>query len=106
MALANEKCVPCEGGALPMTETEARGHLQEVRGWALKDGRLEKDFKFKDFAEAMRFINKVADVAEAEGHHPDIHISYNKVNIVLWTHAIKGLSRSDFILAAKIDTIA
>ena len=89
-----------------MTEEEARGHLRELSGWALEDGKLERDFKFKDFAEAMKFVNKVAEVAEAEGHHPDIRISYNKVNIVLWTHAMGGLSRNDFILAAKIDTIA
>jgi len=77
--------------------------LVQLRDWQLKDGRIEKQFKFRDFVDSMRFVNKVADLAESEGHHPDIHILWNRVTLTLTTHAIKGLSENDFILAAKID---
>ena len=81
-----------------MSEDEARQHISELNNWTLEDNKIEKSFKFSDFVEAMKFVNSV-------GHHPDIHISYNKVKIVLWTHAVGGLSINDFIVAAKIDKI-
>lgn len=103
--LTNRKCVPCEGGVPSLTMDEARKFLKEVHGWALADKQIEKNFKFKDFILAMKFVNKIAEVAEAEGHHPDIFIHYNQVKITLWTHAVNGLTENDFIVAAKIDAL-
>lgn len=103
--LLKKKCVPCEGGAEPLTEGEAREYMKEVPGWTLsEDGKkISKEFKFKDFIGAINFVERVADVAEMEDHHPDIHVHYNKVILELWTHAIGGLSENDFIVAAKVD---
>jgi 4a-hydroxytetrahydrobiopterin dehydratase len=83
----------------------ARQMLGQVPGWELADSTLTRRFRFKNFKEAMAFVNKVAELAEAEGHHPDIHISYNRVRLDLTTHAIKGLSDNDFIMAAKINRL-
>lgn len=105
MKLRQRKCKPCEGGTPPLTLKESRKLLVQLREWQLKDGRIEKQFKFKDFLGSMRFVKKIADLAESEGHHPDIHISWNRVTLTLTTHAIKGLSENDFILAAKIDRL-
>ena len=105
MSLIEKRCKPCEGGMSPMQDDEARILLREVSGWSLKDGHLFKEFKFKDFMEAISFVNRVAEIAEGEDHHPNISIQYNKVSLDLWTHAIKGLSENDFILAAKVDNI-
>ena len=88
-----------------MSLSEIEKHLKELNGWALEDKKIHKLFAFKNFKEAMIFVNKVAEIAESEGHHPDISIHYNKVDIVLWTHAIGGLSLNDFIIAAKIDSL-
>ncbi len=79
--------------------------LSEIPGWILKDNSIEREFLFKDFRESMDFVNKVAEAANQEDHHPDIHIFYNKVRIELTTHKIKGLSKNDFILAAKINAL-
>jgi len=103
--LSKQKCVPCEGGTKPMKLQEIEEYLKEVHGWEYKEHTINKLFLFVDFKEAMEFVEKIAEVAEEEGHHPDIYISYNEVNIVLWTHAIGGISKNDFILAAKIDEI-
>lgn len=107
MDLAQKKCVACEGGVAPLNKKEAEVLLKQVNGWTLSgDARwLSKESKFKNFKEAMGFANKITDIAEAEGHHPDLQISWGKVVIELTTHAIKGLSENDFILAAKIDRI-
>jgi 4a-hydroxytetrahydrobiopterin dehydratase len=107
MELAAKKCVPCEAGVSPMTKSEAEAYLANVPGWTLsEDGKkISREFTFKDFREAMRFVNAVADLAESEGHHPDISIVWNRVGLELSTHAIKGLSENDFILAAKIAKI-
>jgi len=108
MNLSQKKCVPCEGGVPPLVEEESNKFLQELaEGWEVfaEGKKLRRQFTFKDFREAMTFVNKVADIAEEEQHHPDIIISYNKVTIELWTHAIAGLSENDFILASKIDHI-
>ena len=109
MDLTKKKCVPCEGGVSPMGVAEAMKLQELVKGWGLVTMRgihnLEKKFKFKDFVEAMIFVNKVAVLAEKEGHHPDITINWNKVTMQLSTHAIKGLSENDFIMAAKIDEL-
>ncbi|MEK7089166.1 MAG: 4a-hydroxytetrahydrobiopterin dehydratase [Patescibacteria group bacterium] len=104
--LLNKKCMPCEGGVKPLSKADAEDYLDEISGWTLdeKAQKISKEFKFKDFIEAIDFVGRVADVAEEEGHHPDIHIFYNKVLLELSTHSIGGLSENDFILAAKIDT--
>jgi 4a-hydroxytetrahydrobiopterin dehydratase len=107
MNLLNKKCVSCEGGVPPMSPEEIKKYSKEVPAWVVFSDhkKISREFKFKDFKEAMKFVNKVAEIAESEGHHPDIHIFYNRVNIELWTHAVNGLSENDFILAAKIDAI-
>jgi 4a-hydroxytetrahydrobiopterin dehydratase len=105
LELASRKCQACEGGTPPLDEEESRRLLAQVQGWKLENKSIQKTFKFKDFVEAMKFVNKVADLAEEEGHHPDIHISYSRVTIDLTTHAVGGLSENDFILAAKIDRL-
>ncbi len=88
-----------------MTEKEAKAMLTKVEGWELRENKIRKTYRFKDFKESMKFVNKVADLAEEEGHHPNIFISWNKVTLTLTTHAIGGLSDNDFIMAAKIDRI-
>ncbi len=108
MALTEKKCVPCEGGAQPFTEAQIKEYLSQLKpGWEVLDNKkIKKQFKFKDFKEAIAFVNKVADLAEEEGHHPDIRIfGYKNVEIELSTHAISGLSENDFILAAKIESL-
>ena len=106
MDLAEKKCVPCEGGVPSMSNEDATKLLDEVPDWQLLEEdvlKLQKKFKFKNFKEAITFVNKVADLAESEGHHPDFKINWNKVTLTLSTHAIKGLSENDFIMAAKIN---
>ena len=105
MALIDEKCQPPRGDARPLSSKDAENLLREVPDWTLRGDRIERAFKFSDFKEAMRFVNHIAEAAEEEGHHPDIQISYNKVKLDLSTHKIGGLSRNDFILAAKIDAL-
>lgn len=105
MNLTEQKCIPCKGGMPAFTDAEANKLLLQIEGWTLENNTLTKPYKFKDFAEAMVFVNKVAAIAEGEGHHPDLTISYNKVTALLTTHAIGGLSVNDFILAAKMDAI-
>ena len=104
--LKQKKCVPCEGGVKPLTPDEYEAFLrQELRGWnAVEEKALEKDYKFKNFQGALDFVSKVGQIAESEGHHPDIFLhDWNKVKLTLSTHAIGGLSENDFILASKID---
>ena len=106
--LRSKKCVPCEGGVPKFTLDEAKSQLTKLHGWAIKPDclRIRKEWGVKNFMAGMRFFNKVAEVAEAEGHHPDLHIvGYRNVAIEIWTHAIGGLSENDFILAAKIDEL-
>ena len=106
--LGQKKCTPCEGGIPPMSRSEADEMMGGVPQWSLThEGRhLTRQFTFGDFKEAMTFVNGVAEVAEAEGHHPDICIHWNKVDLDLFTHKIDGLHENDFILAAKIDAVA
>jgi 4a-hydroxytetrahydrobiopterin dehydratase len=100
--LIKKHCVACDAGNPPLTREEADVMMHQVPGWQLEEKMLKRRFKFRDFVEAMAFVNRVADLAETEGHHPDIYISWNKVRLDLTTHAIKGLSENDFIMAAKI----
>ena len=106
--LVAKKCVPCEGGVDKYSFEEAQDQLQKLSGWSItRDGqRIRKEWTVKNFIAGMDFFNRVAEVAEAEGHHPDLHIDgYRNVSIELGTHAIGGLSENDFILAAKIDQL-
>ena len=105
--LSQKRCIPCEAGAPPLTRSEAEELLKQTEGWSLSEDtkHISKRFKFKNFVEAVAFVNKITPIAEAEGHHPDLHISWGKVLVELRTHAIKGLSENDFILAAKIDRL-
>ena len=103
--LTEKRCVPCEGGVPTLGKTEVERLLAEVSGWSLNGKWITKECKFKNFVETMKFVNRVAELAEGEGHHPDIHIHYNVVRFDIWTHAIDGLSENGFILAAKIDEL-
>ncbi|PIP73848.1 MAG: 4a-hydroxytetrahydrobiopterin dehydratase [Candidatus Lloydbacteria bacterium CG22_combo_CG10-13_8_21_14_all_47_15] len=105
--LTEKKCAPCEGGTLPLTEAEIVAYQKELTiPWEVVSGKkISRQFEFAGFTEAVVFVNEVARIAESDGHHPDIHIFYNKVTIDLWTHSIDGLSENDFILAAKIEKI-
>lgn len=108
MNLLKKHCVPCEEGGTPMNEQEENEGLKQVPDWILvKDGthKIRRMFTFKNFKKAMEFVNKVADLAESEGHHPDIKIVYNKVRLDLFTHSVGGLSENDFIMAAKINEL-
>jgi 4a-hydroxytetrahydrobiopterin dehydratase len=105
--LAERRCEPCRGGVPPLAPARAEELAASIPGWRLEDGatRLARRFTFLDFVEAMRFVNRVADLAEEQGHHPDILIHWNTVDLVLWTHKIGGLHENDFILAAKIQKL-
>lgn len=105
--LSKKHCVPCEEGGTPFSREESEKMLREISQWTLlEDKEIEKTYDFKDFSEAVRFMNAVANVAEEEGHHPEIKLhDFKKVDIRIWTHAIDGLSENDFILAAKIDDL-
>lgn len=106
--LTQKKCVPCEGGVPKLSQPEAEAQLMKLSGWRLTHGgeRIRKDWVVKNFVAGMDFFHKVADLAEDEGHHPDLHLEgYRNVSIEIWTHAIGGLSENDFILAAKIDRL-
>jgi 4a-hydroxytetrahydrobiopterin dehydratase len=104
-ALASEKCVPCRSGVPPL-HGDALRDLEDTLGggWqVIAEHHLEKEFTFPDFASALAFTNRIGAIAEEEGHHPDIYLAWGKVRVTIWTHKIDGLTRSDFVLAAKID---
>ncbi|MBI2623566.1 MAG: 4a-hydroxytetrahydrobiopterin dehydratase [Candidatus Liptonbacteria bacterium] len=106
MHLSEKRCVACEGGVPPLNERQVERYHAEVPEWTVSENKkLSRTFVFKDFAEAMQFVNRVAERAESEGHHPDISVSWNKVVLSLTTHAIGGLSENDFIVAAKINKL-
>ena len=108
MDLTQKHCIPCEGGTPPLADEKEEELHQQISDWLiLRDGthRLRKQFKFKDFKQALAFVNQVAEVAEVEGHHPDIYVYYNKVQLDLFTHAVGGLSENDFIMAAKVNSL-
>ena len=104
--LASKECVPCRGGVPPLKGKELGDYLKQVSGWkAVNEHHITKMFTFPDFVKALAFVNKVGALAEEQGHHPDILLSWGKAEITTWTHKIDGLTESDFILAAKIDRL-
>jgi 4a-hydroxytetrahydrobiopterin dehydratase len=105
--LTRKHCVPCQGGVPPLKSQEISGLVEKLGGgWVVVDDHhLEKEYRFLDFAQALDFTNEVGEIAENEGHHPDIHLSWGSVRLTIWTHKIDGLTESDFILAAKADEV-
>ena len=108
--LHQKNCIPCRGGVLPFDVSEIHKYLKKVDGWDVKKNNneyyyLEKNFTFKNFLESQKFVNKVGNIAESQAHHPDIIFGWGYAKIKIFTHKIKGLVESDFILAAKIDKI-
>lgn len=107
MELVNKKCVPCEGGVAKLSHAEIVQYQSRLKQpWEVVDNmKIEKEFQFSDYISTIDFVNKVAELAEEEGHHPVMHVFFSRLKIELWTHAILGLSENDFILAAKIDIL-
>ena len=104
--LKDQTCVPCRGGVPPLTESEQAPLLAQLNGWTAPGGHhLEKDFRFENFVLALAFTNEAGEVAEAQGHHPEITVGWGHAKVVIWTHKIDGLTESDFILAAKYDAL-
>ena len=105
--LAEKECVPCKGGVPRLEGEELNRMARELGGgWRVIDGHhLEKEYKFPDFRQALAFTNRVGELAENQGHHPDIYLTWGKVKLQVWTHQINGLTESDFILAAKADKL-
>jgi 4a-hydroxytetrahydrobiopterin dehydratase len=103
--LETKKCVPCEGGVTALKGEALTTYMGYIdRKWSChNEHQIKRMFTFPDFAEALNFVNEVGDLAESEGHHPDLYLAWGKVEVTLWTHAIDGLSENDFILAKKID---
>lgn len=101
------RCVPCEGGIPALTRGAAEAHMSDVPAWTLDFPKIRRSFELPDFRAALAWVNRVGMLAEEEGHHPDFHITgWNRVELVLWTHAVGGLSVNDFVLAKKIDALA
>ena len=106
-SLANEKCIPCHGGVPALQGEELAALARELGAeWrVVEEHHLEREFRFPDFAQALAFTNKVGAIAEEEGHHPDLYLAWGKVRVTIWTHKVDGLTRSDFVLAAKIERL-
>ena len=105
MALADQQCIPCRGGVPPLPSERIGALLKELEpGWSLThSGHLLRTYEFGNFAKAMAFANRVGDIAEQQGHHPDLHVGWGRCGVEIWTHKIDGLTESDFFLAAKAD---
>jgi 4a-hydroxytetrahydrobiopterin dehydratase len=105
--LAEKECIPCKGGASPLKGNELGRLANELGGgWrVVNEHHLEKEYTFKDFAEALAFTNRVGELAEGQGHHPDIYLAWGKVKLTVWTHKIDGLTESDFVFAAKAEQL-
>ncbi len=108
--LARRECVPCRGGVPPLRGAELVAFFDRLgaggNGWRIvAEHHLEKEYAFPDFAQALAFVNRVGAMAEEQGHHPDLHLAWGKVRIVVWTHKIDGLTESDFVFAAKADAV-
>jgi 4a-hydroxytetrahydrobiopterin dehydratase len=105
MELSERKCVPCNAGTPPLKSEQVQEYLKKLGMWVLKDNHIEKEFRFENYLDGLNFVNRVGQLAEHEGHHPEIFLGYKKVKLSLKTHAINGLSENDFILASKIEEL-
>ena len=106
-SLADKKCVPCRGGTPALHGKELEDVQKSVPKWTVtNEHHIHREFRFPDFKQALDFVNRVGEVAEQEGHHPDIFLAWGKAEITLWTHKIDGLTESDFIMASKIDRLS
>lgn len=103
--LSNKNCKPCEGGVPPLTQDESKELLKQLDGWTLGDGRISKEFRFKNYYQVIAFVNAVAWMTHREDHHPDMTVTFNGCRVEYSTHAIGGLSENDFICAAKVDAL-
>jgi len=105
--LASRECIPCRGGVPPLKEEQLKALADQLGGgWkVVEEHHLEKRFKFDDFRQALQFTNKVGELAESIGHHPDIYLTWGQCRLVVWTHKIDGLAEADFIFAAKVDAL-
>jgi 4a-hydroxytetrahydrobiopterin dehydratase len=104
--LANKSCVPCRGDVPPLGGDELAELSRQLPGWEVVEGHhLKKEFRFRNFREALDFVNRVGDLAEEQAHHPDIDFGWGRVEITIFTHKIDGLTESDFVLAAKVDRL-
>jgi len=102
--LATRSCVPCKGGVPPLKGNEIEPLLNQLEGWsAVDEHHLVKTYKFPDFVRALKFVDRVGEIAEKEWHHPDLHLAWGTVRVEIWTHKINGLTESDFVFAAKTD---
>jgi 4a-hydroxytetrahydrobiopterin dehydratase len=106
MGLAEKQCIPCQGGVPPLKGAEIEKYRAEIPEWnVVNEHHLERAFQFPDFKSALEFVNRVGELAEEQGHHPDLLLSWGRVEVRIWTHKVDGLTESDFILAAKIDRL-
>jgi len=104
MSLAEKQCIPCRGGVPPLAGKELENLATQLSGWTVSSGHhLEKNYRFPDFRTALAFVNRAGEVAEEQGHHPELGLGWGHVDVRIWTHKIDGLTESDFILAAKLD---
>ena len=104
--LAERECVPCRGGVPPLKGDEIKQFSTQLQDWqVVNEHHLQKTYEFKNFRESLDFVNRVGELAEAQGHHPDICFGWGKADVTIWTHKIDGLTESDFVLAAKIDRL-
>jgi 4a-hydroxytetrahydrobiopterin dehydratase len=103
-SLAERQCVPCKGGAAPLTQAQIEPLLSQLEDWHVVEARhLEKQYKLRNFSEALALVNRIGGIAEEQHHHPDIFLTWGRVKVMIWTHKIDGLTESDFIFAAKCD---
>ena len=104
--LSERQCVPCRGGVPPLKGEEIEDLLRQLEGWQVaNEHHLQRTYRFRDFRESLQFVNRVGELAEEQGHHPDICFGWGKADVTIWTHKIDGLTESDFVLAAKIDKL-
>ena len=105
-ALLSQKCIPCNGNTPHLTESGYTALLAQIDGWIVEEGPcILKTYKFRNWKRTIAFVNRIAAIAETEGHHPTLYVSWGQVEVYVWTHAINGLTENDFILAAKIDRL-
>jgi 4a-hydroxytetrahydrobiopterin dehydratase len=104
--LFERQCVPCRGGVPPLKGEEIKNFLRQLAGWqVVNEHHLQRTYRFKDFRASLQFVNRIGELAEEQGHHPDICFGWGKADVTIWTHKIDGLTESDFVLAAKIDKL-